>query len=402
MTAPDWSAARALVPLDPTVCMLNTGSFGPTPTPVFDRADEFRRRLAAGPTDFFVRQVPPLLWHARERTAAFLGTTPERLVFTTNVSAAINLVASGLTLNSPGEILLTDHEYGAMIWCWERVAQRCGLTIRTFSLPTMPSDAGEIVAAAVNAMSPKTRLFFFSHVLSPTGLVLPAKQLCAEARKRGILTVVDGAHAPAMIPLNVADVNADFYTGNLHKWLLAAIGTGFLAIGPGNEDRLQPLHVSWGYHADRYPLGEHAGQSVPDDRDNYGSTPRTRFLEFEGTKDVCPWLAVPDAIDFQANLGWDAIRGRMAELAEYTRQRFGALGLKLATPAQPGMHGALTAFELPPGRTAWDWRKIVWDRRIEVPIIERPERLLIRVSHHFYTTEAEIDTLAEVLREVLG
>lgn len=402
MTTPNWTAARALVPLDPTVCMLNTGSFGPTPTPVFDRCNEYRRRLAAGPTDFFVRQLPPLLWNARQRTAEFLGTTPERLVFTTNVSAAINLVASGLTLNSPGELLLTDHEYGAMIWCWERVAQRCGLTIRTFPLPTMPKDEGEIVAAAANAMSPRTRLFFFSHVLSPTGLVLPAKQLCAEARKRGILTVVDGAHAPAMIPLNIADVSADFYTGNLHKWLLAPIGAGFLAIGNGMEDRLQPLHVSWGYHADRYPLGEHAGKSGPDDRDNYGSTPRTRFLEFEGTKDVCPWLAVPDAIDFQANLGWDAIRGRMAELAEYTRQRFGALGLKLATPARPGMHGSLTAFELPPGRTAWDWRKIVWDRRIEVPLIERPDRLLIRVSHHFYTTEAEIDTLAELLREVLG
>ena len=400
--APDWSAARALVPLDPTVCMLNTGSFGPTPTPVFDRATELRRRLAAGPTDFFARQAPPLLWHARDRAAAFLGTTPERLVFTANVSAAINLVASGLRLHSPGEILLTDHEYGAMVWCWERVAQRCGLTVRTFPLPTMPRDPAEIVTAAVAAMTPRTRLFFFSHVLSPTGLVLPAKALCAEARKRGILSVVDGAHAPAMIPLNVGDVNADFYAANLHKWLLAPVGSGFLAIGAGNEDRLQPLHVSWGYHPDKYPPGEPVGRSGPDGRDIYGSTPRTRFLEFEGTKDICPWLAVPDAIDFQAGLGWDAIRARMAELAEFTRTRFAALGLKLATPDVPGLHGALTAFELPAGRTAAEWRKIVWDRRIEVPIIERPDRLLIRVSHHFYTTEAEIDTLADVLREVLG
>jgi len=396
--SPDWSAARALVPLDPTVCMLNTGSFGPTPTPVFDAVTALRRRLAAGPTDFFVRQLPPLLWHARERTAAFLGTSPERLVFTSNVSAAINLVASGLRLHSPGEILLTDHEYGAMVWCWERVAQRCGLTVRTFPLPTMPRDPDEIVSAAVAAMTPRTRLFFFSHVLSPTGLVLPAKALCDEARKRGVPTVIDGAHAPAMIPLNVADVNADFYTGNLHKWLLAPIGAGFLAVGPGNEDRLQPLHVSWGYHPDRYPLGEHAGRGGPDDRDDYGSTPRTRFLEYEGTRDVCPWLVVPNAIDFQAELGWNAVRGRMAQLAEYTRTRFAELGLKLATPATPGMHGSLTAFELPPGRSAAEWRKLVWDRRIEVPIIERPGRLLVRVSHHFYTTEAEIDTLADVLK----
>src|SRR5207237_2549394 len=145
--------------------------------------------LAAGPTDFFLRQSPPLLWEARECTAAFLGTRPERFIFTTNVSAAINLVASGLKLNSPGEILMTDHEYGAMVWCWERVGQRQALAVRTFALPTMATDPGEIVDAAVRAITPRTRVLFFSHVLSPTGLVLPTKELCDAARKRGVLTV---------------------------------------------------------------------------------------------------------------------------------------------------------------------------------------------------------------------
>lgn len=396
----DWSAARSQILLDPTVTMLNTGSFGPLPVSVFDRATELRRRLAAGPTDFFVRQAPPLLWDARERTAAFLGTSPTRLVFTTNVSAAINLVASGLRLAAPGEVLMTDHEYGAMVWCWQRVGQRQGLTARTFPLPTLPRDPGEIVDAAVKAMTPRTRLFFFSHVLSPTGLVLPAKELCAAARTRGILTVVDGAHAPAMIPLNVDAVGADFYAANLHKWLLAPTGSGFLALGPGNEDRLQPLHVSWGYHADKYPIGEAAPSAGPDSRDVYGSTPRTRFLEFEGTRDVCPWLAVPAAIDFQAALGWENVRGRIAELAAYTRRVIGG-GLRLATPDVPGLCGAMTAFELPAGADAVRLRKELWARRVEIPVIERPDRLLVRVSHHFYTTEAEIDRLAEVLREVL-
>src|SRR5437764_7781920 len=140
--APDWVAARRRIILDPTVTMLNTGSFGPLPEPVFARATGLRRRLAAGPTDFFVRQVPPLLWEARERTAAFLGTAPHRLVFTANVSAAINLVASGLRLATPGEVLMTDHEYGAMVWCWERVGQRQGLGVRTVPLPTTARDPG--------------------------------------------------------------------------------------------------------------------------------------------------------------------------------------------------------------------------------------------------------------------
>ncbi|HVL12317.1 MAG TPA: aminotransferase class V-fold PLP-dependent enzyme [Gemmata sp.] len=396
-----WAAARGKMILDPTVTMLNTGSFGPLPRPVFDRATELRLRLAAGPTDFFVRQVPPLLWEARERAAAFLGCRPERLVFTANVSAAINLVASGLRLASPGEILMTDHEYGAMVWCWQRVGQRQALGVRTFRLPTMTDDPGEIVDAMVKAITPRTRLLFFSHVLSPTGLVLPAKELCAEARRRGVLTVVDGAHAPAMIPLDVNDVGADFYTGNLHKWLLAPSGAGFLVVGPGNEDRLQPLHVSWGYHADKYPIGEIIQSPGPDARDNYGSTPRVRFLEFEGTRDVCPWLAVPAAIDFQTELSWDAVRQRIAELAAYTRKVIGDTGLSLATPATPGRHGAMTAFNLPQGVDAARLRKELWDRRVEIPVIERPDRLMVRVSHHFYTTESEIDRLAEVLPEVL-
>src|SRR5262245_42017237 len=158
-----WASARVQMILDPTVTMLNTGSFGPLPRPVFDRATELRQRLAAGPTDFFLRQAPPLLWEARQRTASFIGCPTERLIFTTNVSAAINLVASGLKLTAPGEILMTDHEYGAMIWCWQRAGQRQGIAVRTFPLPSMATDAGAIVEAAVRAFTPHTRLLFFSH-----------------------------------------------------------------------------------------------------------------------------------------------------------------------------------------------------------------------------------------------
>jgi isopenicillin-N epimerase len=399
-----WAGERGRMILDPTIVNLNTGSFGPLPVPVFERVTELRRMLAAEPTHFFVRQLPPLLWNARERLAAYLGTIPQRLVFTANVSAAINLVASGLSVSSPGEILLTDHEYGAMHWCWERAAQRLGLTLRTFPLPTMAGSPGEVVDAAVRVMTPRTRLFFFCHVLSPTGLVLPAKDLCAEARRRGIVTVVDGAHSPAMIPLDVADVGADFYTGNCHKWMLAPTGAGFLVIGPGNEDRLQPLHASLGYRAEQYPLGEHtAGRRDPDTRDAFGSTPRTRLLEFEGTRDVCPWLAVPDAIDFQAGIGVDRIRLRIAELVEYTRLRIGAIGLPPATPSLPALRGSMTAFELPffGPKKANALRQSIWKQRIEVPVIERPDRLLLRISTHFYNTTSEIDRLAEILPATL-
>ena len=177
-----WADARKQMLLDPTVTNLNSGSWGPLPSCVFEHVTVLRRRMAEEPMNFFVRLAPDLLWNARERMATFLNGDPKRLIFTANVSSAINIVASGLTLASPGEILLTDHEYGAMQWCWERVAQEHKLTLRTFRLPLMAKSPQQIVDAACAAFTPQTRLLFFSHVLSPTGLVLPAEQLCAEAR----------------------------------------------------------------------------------------------------------------------------------------------------------------------------------------------------------------------------
>src|SRR5438309_1109914 len=336
MTQISWSQARGQMLLDADVANLNTGSFGPLPRPVFERATALRHRLAEEPMDFLLRQLPPLLWEARARFGRFLGAEPQRLAFTANVTTAINLVAQSLPLAAPGEILLTDHEYGAMHWCWERAAQRHGLTLRTFPLPILAREPGEIVEAVRRAITERTRLLFFSHVLSPTGLVLPAREICAEARRRGVLTVIDGAHALAMVPLQVDDIGCDFYGGNCHKWLLAPTGSGFLYIGAGNEDRLQPLQVSWGWRHDR---------TRADERDEFGGTPRLRAFEFEGTRDPCPWLAVPAAIDFQEQIGFAAIRERNAALVKHVRARLNSL--PPGTPAHPELQGFMTAFRLP-------------------------------------------------------
>jgi isopenicillin-N epimerase len=389
-----WAEARATMLLDPTVINLNTGSFGPTPRAVFERVTELRRRLAAEPMDFLLRQAPPLLWTARERLAAFLGTVSRRLVFTANVTAAINIVAAGLRLSDPGEILMSDREYGSMQWTWERAARRAGLTVRFFSLPLMPRDSGEIVDAVAAAVTPRTRLLHFSHVLSATGLVLPAKELCDFAHRQGILTCIDGAHAPAMIPVAIDDLGCDYYGGNCHKWLLAPIGAGFLALGTNAIDRLEPFQVSWGYHYDR---------ARADDRDNDGMTPRLKSLEFEGTRDPCAWLAVPKAIEFQDRLGRDAIRARIRHLATRTRERFDSLyGLRLSTPADPTMNGAMTAFWCPPGTDDEDLRRRLWDRRIEALVNKWPEGVMLRISTHFYTTETELERLAEYIPTLLG
>jgi isopenicillin-N epimerase len=389
MPAADWAAARAAMLLDPAVINLNCGSFGPTPRPVFERVTRLREQLAAEPMDFLLRKLPPLLWAARTHLADFLNAEVKRLVFTQNVTASVNLVASSLRLSSPGAILLTDHEYGAMHWCWQRAARRLGLTLRTFPLPTNAEDPAAIVETAAAAMSPDVRLFFFSHVLSPTGHVLPAKQLCAEAKKRGILTVIDGAHAPAFADVDLSAIGCDFYGANCHKWLLAPIGSGFLYFARSSEDRLEPLQVSWGYQ----PATDNL-----DAPDEYGSTARLRRLEFEGTRDCCPWLAVPDAIDFQASLGFARIRARMRQLVAHVRRRLD--WLTPATPRNPDLSGAMMAFEIPPVDPV-ALRAALWEARIELPVIERPDRLLVRTSTHFFNTEDEVDRLADVLKRLL-
>jgi isopenicillin-N epimerase len=392
----DWAEARSLMLLDPAVAYLNTGSFGPLPGCVFDRITALRRHLAEEPTNFMLRCVPALLWRARERLAGFVGAEPQRLMFTANVTAAINLVASSLSFAPPGEILLTNHEYETMQWCWERTAKRLGLTLRTFPLPTMASSPGEIVDAAIKAMSGQTRLFFFSHILSATGLILPARELCIEARRRGILTVVDGAHAPGFLDLNLAGIPCDFYAGGGHKWLLAPSGTGFLYVGSGNEDRLEPMQVSWGYHPP-------AGSGPADERDQFGSTLRLRRFECEGTRDICPWLALPDAIDFQAMLGHDRIRERTRELSGYLRQRLSSWrGLSVATPAEAAMCGAIAAFRLPENVNTAVLRSRLWEQfRVEASVIDRDGQQAIRVSTHFFNTHAEIDLLVDALGELL-
>ncbi|MXV10795.1 aminotransferase class V-fold PLP-dependent enzyme [Xanthomonas sp. LMG 8992] len=381
--------------LPPPVVYLNAGSFGPLPRTVFEATAALRHRLAEEPTDFLLRQAPDLLWRAREELAEFLGCPPNRLVFTASVSAAVNLVASSLTLPAPGEILLSDQEYLTMRWCWERVADRHGLAIRTFRTPPMPSDPEEIVQMAVHAMGPQTRLIFFSHIASATGLVLPARRICEEARQRGIISVVDGAHAVAASALRLRQIPCDFYVGSCHKWLLAPSGASFLYLGREREERLQPLTISWGHHSAQ-------ATSAPDERDRFGSTPRLRRLECEGTRDICPWLALPDAIAFHRSFAPDRARAHMCMLAEHARVRLTALGLIAATPSDPLLSGPMIAFELPTAAMPAQLQGVLWDRfRLEVSVVERQDLALLRLSPHVYNTSSDIDYLAECLATLM-
>jgi isopenicillin-N epimerase len=392
----DWQATRADFFLEPGVTYLNTGSYGLTPRPVFEVVTELRRQLASEPVDFLWRQFPEELAAARRRLAGFLGAPADQLVFMANVTAAINTLAAGLKLAPRRDILVADQEYGAMVYAWERAAARCGAAVRTFDLPAGQFSKAELLdrfAAALAAGTEPPQLLFLSHVSYVTGLVLPVRDICELARARGVRTVVDGAHAPGMIALDLARLGCDFYAGNCHKWLLAPIGSGFLYAAPGAEEQFEPLVVSWGWKRDR--------KLTIWDPENW--TPWLRSHEFQGTRDPAPWLATPAAIDYHERLGSQAIQARDRDLARYARRRLVSIpGIEPAIPDDAELSAALVAYRVP-GIDYGELHRQLWqEHRIEVPTLERPTGTVLRVSTHFYNTEAEIDRLHDALRGIVG
>jgi isopenicillin-N epimerase len=393
----DWLHARREMLLDPSTTYLNTGSFGPLPRPVFERANLLRKRLSAQPADFMLRELPGLLWRARQHLSDFIGGQPHRLLFSSNVSSAVNLIASSISVSAPGEILLTDHEYVTTRWCWERAAERLGLAVRIAELPDDMSDSGHVVDCLTRQFSEHTRIFFFSHVLAATGAILPAERLCFEARKRGIVSVIDGAHAVVFLQLELDRISCDFYVGSGHKWLLAPTGVGFLYFGREEESRIRPLTVSWGYRSDT------AGVSM-DSQDRFGSTPRLRRLECEGTRDLCPWLVVPEAIEFQAAFGHENVRQRMRELAAYANTCLtSAIGLIPAAPRHSNPPGGISAFYIPDGIDASELRERLWKEfKVEVGIANTGRRSVLRICTHLFNREEDVDILVGALDAVLG
>jgi isopenicillin-N epimerase len=380
--------------MDPTITYLNSGSYGLLPKAVFDCVTRLREELYRNPVDFLWRQFGCRLAAARSQLAAFVGADPQRLFFTLNVSEAINLVAASLQLTGPGEIVLTDHEYGAMRWVWERVAAQAGLTLRTITSPVTavsPATAAEVV---ITQLGPATKLLFFSHVLHTTGMVLPAQAICMAARRLGVITVVDGAHAPGMIPLDLNRIGADFYCANLHKWLLAPLGAGFLYCSPGRAELLKPLQVSWGWHYahDRADL-----------LDGQGGTFRQRSIEFQGSRDLTPWLAVPEAIRCHQAIGTDQVRQHHLDLSNLVRQQVElSTGLKCVSPTTDELRGGLTAFLLPDSVDAEELRRLLWEQhRIEINVVPHPNGNLLRVSTHYFNLDEEVERLGRALPECL-
>jgi len=388
-----WELRRKLVPADPPAINLNAGTLFPTPIPIMQKVTELRCQQAAGPSDFLWRRAGPLLERSRAALAGYLDCSQRDLLLLPNVTWALNILVPSLELGPGDEVLTTDHEYGAMLFCWRHHAKQRGFTIREMQLPYRDEDPAKITDALAREIRPNTRVLYFSHVTTSTGLALPARELCASARRRGVISIIDGAHAPGMLPVSLAAIEADYYLANCHKWMMAPAGAGFLHAQPAHRDALAPLMISWGNEYDR--------ARAHDASDAGGGTYWQRDMEFHGTADRCGQMVLADAIEFRAQLGGDeAIRSRVLEISDHAREKLSACGLICATPQNRDLRGALCAFELTEAESG-RLSKLLWENHhIECPTTRAAGKAFLRVSCAWFVSRQDIDRLADAVKQI--
>ncbi len=374
--------------LDPQIHFLNHGSFGACPRPVFAAYQAWQRLLEDQPVLFLGRDLPRYDQLARQALGAYLNVPANDLAYVPNATYAVNLVARSIHLQPGDEILTSDHEYGACDYTWEFICQQSGASYRHHPIP-LPANSPEDIAEQFWAdVRPNTRLIFLSHITSPTALTLPVQNICARARSAGILTFIDGAHAPGQIPLDLSSLQADFYTGNCHKWMLSPKGAGFLYAAPSVQSILEPLVVSWGYKA------------TPQ------TTTGSRFIDimqWTGTHDPAAALTVPSAIEFMQINNWPEVAKECQALLQQTLSDLSSLTkLPPIYPDLTLLNQQMGSAPLPPNTdTNLLKTRLYEEYKIEVPIIEWQKQKLIRVSIQAYNTQADTQALLEALQTLL-
>ena len=374
--------------LDPKITFFNHGSFGACPKPVFDIYQRWQRELERQPVEFLGRRAISLLAESREKLADYLNCAARDLVYFPNPSTAINMVVRNLDLQPGDEILTTDHEYGAMDRTWRYFCAKTGARYVQRSVPLPVTTHAEFVENFWAGITPQTRVVFLSHITSPTALIFPVAEICRRAREAGILCIVDGAHAPGQIPLDLSALDADIYTGACHKWLLAPKGAAFLYARREVQAWLDPLVVSWGYDAEP---GFGSGEQFID------------YHEWQGTRDIAAFLTVPAAIDFQREQDWDGVRTRSRGLVRVAQEKIHALtGLPPICANPDEWLGQMVALPLPNGVDGAILKTRLYDEyRIEIPFTKYHDQSFLRLSIQGYNTMDDLNILFSALGELL-
>lgn len=369
--------------LDDGMHFLNHGSFGATPRVVLHAQQAYREQMERQPVDFLVRQLPGELRAAAHALAGFLGAEGNDLAFVENATAGANAVLRAYPWREGDELLLSAHAYPAVKNLARFVARQSGIVIREFDF-AFPLQPGEMLERFVQAITPRTRMAIIDHVSSPLAIIYPIQEMLEICRQHGIRTLVDGAHAPGMLPLSIQFLGADWYIGNCHKWLFAPKGCGFLWAAPGARDFLQPPVVSL-----------RMDEGFP------GS------FDWVGTRDASAWLSISAAIDFYREMGGDAIPAYLHQKA-LEGARVLVDSWQVTWPAPVDAFGSMVTLPVPVvGPSTQEYANELRDRlwreyRIEVPLFALKQRLWLRISAQLYNTDEDYHALAAAMRSFIG
>lgn len=371
--------------LNQDLTFLNHGSFGACPIEIFEDYQNWQRQLEYDPVQFITQKGPKLMKESREALARFINAEANDLVFVPNPTFAVNILRDSLHLQPGDEILTTDLEYGAMDRTWKHYCLENKTTYvrQKINLPIQSKEA--FLEDFWKGYSNKTKVVFISEITSSTALKLPVKEICQEARKKGLLIIVDGAHSPGHIAINMAELDADFYTGACHKWMLTPKGSSFLWAKKDKQHLLEPLVVSWGYEA-AFP-----GESTFIDHH-----------EFNGTRDFSAYLTLPKAIAFLEKNDWKQQAKRCTETLLQQADRFcELLHTQLLAPKSEAFFGQILSF---PIKTAnpFQLKEVLYsDFKIEIPIMPHGDQVYLRISCAWYTTEKEFEHLYQSLKQII-
>lgn len=363
------------------ITYLNFGSWGACPRPVFERYQQFQLELEQEPVQFMVETGLQYLATSRQALAAYLHADADDLVFVVNPSHAVNIVAKSLLLTPGDEVLTTSWEYGACDRTWQYYCDRAGATYVKQPIRLPIESAEDFVAQFLQGVTPKTKLIFLSHITSSTALRFPVEKIIMEASKRGILTFVDGAHAPGQIPLDLASLGVDFYTGACHKWMMTPKGSSFLYTKRERQSLLDPLVISWGYNSD------HPSHS--------------KFLDYhqtQGTRDFSAFLCIPSALAFMNQYHWEEVSASCRALVLENAPRFyELLGAQPLAPLREEFILQLCSFQLPT-KDAERIKSILFNEfKIEVPVMRHGEKVFLRYSIQAFNSQHDLDKLYEAL-----
>jgi len=371
---------KELYHLDPSITFLNHGSFGACPKPVFEVYQNWQRKLEQQPVEFMAIKVYDFLEEARHALGDYVGCHGDDLIFVTNPTTAVNTVIRSLDLGLDDEVLMTDMEYGSLVRTWEHYAQDKGFSIVQQFTPVPLTTHEDYIEHFWEAVTERTKIIYLSEITSSTGLILPVAAICKKAKEAGIMTIVDGAHVPAHIPLNIAEMDPDVYVGACHKWLSAPKGSSFLYVKKSLQETIEPLIISWGSEVDPSP------------------SPFIYESQYQGTWDPSAFLTVPAAIQFQQEHDWNSERERSRALNRETRDRI--YEIIDTVPICPNteewlgqMASIITNIE-----NGLDFKRRLMDEyKIEIPVFPWGDKILFRTSFNAYNDENDADRLIEVL-----